>query len=313
MGEDEAPQRDAFRRVRLLDWVLHHLGVLAYFLILAVISVSYILFALSRGTDVALQPSAIPHAPLPPNRVDLLVEALAIDPASGQGEVEVIPKLVGDVGVPYGNTSRASVPIQLTIDGAAPPTEDISTGEVLPVTRSTILLGNSESITSFPFDSYNAHLFASAERTGAPSPTPIPVVIFPTPDGVSGYDIVFSGVSTGLPSTYGRNTEMRMDITRDDDVQAVTILVGSVSLASAAVLLILTTLVVLGRKANTIMGTVATTAIVPFALILFRDVIPDAPPVGVNYDIYVYYSSVVVAFLSFIVCVTHWLITRGSD
>jgi hypothetical protein len=296
-----------------MEWVLHHLGVIAYFVLLAAILVSYVLFAFSRGNDVRILPSAMPHGPLPPNRVDLVVEPLAVNASSGEGEVEVLPRLVGDLGVPYGNTSQASVPIRLTIDGAAPPTEDVSADEVLAVTKPTILLGNSASITSFPFDSYNSRLFANAERTDGPSPTQIPVVFVPTPQGVSGYDIVFSGVSSSSPSASGQNAQLMMDITRDDDTQAVTVLVGVISLVSAAVVLLLTTLVVLGRKPNKIDGTVVMTAVIPFALILLRQVIPDAPPVGVDYDIYVYYSAVIVTFLSFIVCAWKWLTTRGSE
>jgi hypothetical protein len=313
MGENEADHRDKPGRVRSLDRGLHRLGVLAYFAIVAGIAISYALFALSRGTDVTVKPSAIPRAPLPPNRVELLVEPISIDAASGEGQVEVIPKLVGDLGVPFGNTSEATVPIRLTIDGAQPPTEEVSAGEVLAVSKPTVLLGNSASLTAFPFDSYTAHLYASAERTGSPRPIPIPVVLFPTPESVSGYDIAFSGVSAHGDSDSVPRPEMILDITRDDDVQAVTVLVGIISLVSAAVVLMLTTLVVLGKKANKIDGTIVMTAVIPFALILLREVIPDAPPVGVDYDIYVYYSSVIAAFLAFIVCVTEWLINRGSD
>src|SRR5262249_43614333 len=144
-------------------------------------------------------------------------------------------------------------------------------------------------------------------------PTPIPVVFFPMPDGVSGYHLVFSGVSTRPASASGQNAELIMNVTRDDDVQAVTILIGIISLGSAAVVLIMATLVVLGRKPNKIDGTIVMAAIIPFALILLRDVIPDAPPVGVDFDVYVYYSSILVAFIAFIACATKWLTTRGSQ
>ena len=313
MKQDEAAEQDESRGVRPVAWVLHHLGVLTYFAIVAAIFISYVVFAFSRASDVTIRPSAVPHGPLPPNRVELLVEPLTINAVSGEGEVEVVPRLVGDVGVPFGNTSEATVPIQLTIDGATPPTENVSAGEILSVTKPTILLGNSASIKSFPFDSYNARLLASAESTGGAGPTPIPVVFFPVRDGVAGYHLVFSGVATRPSAASGQNVELIMDITRDDDIQAVTMLVGIISLGSALVVLAMATLVVLGRKPNKIDGTIVMAAIIPFALILLRDVIPDAPPVGVDFDIYVYYSSVIVAFLSFIVCATKWLTTRGSS
>jgi hypothetical protein len=286
---------------------LHHVGALIFFVVLAVIATSYTLFAFSRGNDVTVKPSAVPRAPLPPNRVELVVEPIELDPLSGTGEVEVIPKLVGDVGVPYGNTSQASVPMRLTIDGATPSTEDVPAGEVLAITRPTILLGNSASIDSFPFDSYNTHLFASAERTSGPSPTPIPVVFVPFPEGVSGYDAVFSGVSTGQGSGSGQNAQMVMDFTRDDDAIAVTIFVGIISVVSAAVVLFVAAAVALGRMDRKLGRTVVMATAATFSLIALRQVIPDAPHVGVDYDIFAYYSTVIAAFLSFIVCVIRWL------
>jgi hypothetical protein len=72
-------------------------------------------------------------------------------------------------------------------------------------------------------------------------------------------------------------------------------------------------LVMLGRRPNTTSGTLVLFAVFPFALILLRQVVPNAPPVGVDYDVYVYYWTVIAAFLSFVGCAVKWLTTPGAE
>jgi hypothetical protein len=100
---------------------------------------------------------------------------------------------------------------------------------------------------------------------------------------------------------------MVLDFTRDDDAIAVTIFVGLISVVSAAVVLFVAAAVALGRMDRKLGRTVVMATAATFSLIALRQVIPDAPHVGIDYDIFAYYSTVIAAFVSFIVCVIRWL------
>jgi hypothetical protein len=288
-------------------------AAIIYLVVIVTIGLSYLLFGLSRGGDITIQPSAKPRPPLAASRIELFVTPSSIDAQLGQGTVQVVPRLFGAIGSPYGNTSRALVPIRLTIDGAEPPTQQIPAGDVLGVSQTTVLLENAGSLKAFPFDSYTSYLTASAERTDGATPRTIPVVIYPSEPGVPGFDITFTGAPPGQPAGRAQGSQVVMHVTRDDDVEAVTILVAGMMVLSALVVLGMSWLVMLGRRPNTTSGTLVLFAVFPFALILLRQVVPNAPPVGVDYDVYVYYWTVIAAFLSFVGCAVKWLTTPGSE
>ncbi len=282
--------------------------------VVVVLASLYLVFAFARSSSVVVTQPGVEHPPS--SRIDLYVYSLNVDPENNNLHVELFPVPRGAVGSALGLTGRASETFQLFVDGAEPPERTIEAGSVIERSDATIGVSDVTPIVNFPFDSYGGLIEASAKlkEPSATGSSNIPVIVHPEPPGVAGYNMLFSSppgfsAPAALASGHWRTT---LNVTRDDDVRLITILVGAILVCSALALLMVCTAIMSGRrKVSTDM--LAWMAIFPFALITIRGVIPGAPPVGVNFDVVAYYWPVSVAFLTLIATVVRWLATRGAE
>jgi hypothetical protein len=286
---------------------------LAFFVVVVLFGLGYVAFALTRSSSVVVHPGSSVTGSLPRSRIDLYMTPVAIDPENSQIEFDVYPVFLGSIGGQLGTAARASVPLTLYVDGSATPEQTLHKGELLGRFGIKIVLREATGLSSFPFDSYRAQLVASARQ--ARSSAPIPVVIYAQPPGVAGYIATFQRAPGFAPQAglSSGNWRTAVAVRRDMDVKAVTFLVAFVMIFSGLAVLSVGFTIIVGRRKAQTGDSLAWLALFPFALIVLRDVIPVAPPVGVDFDVIAYYWPVAIGFLIFIGCVIRWLATPGAD
>jgi hypothetical protein len=287
-----------------------------FFVVVALLGLSYVAFALTRSSNIAVSQDQKIQRVAPASGVELHINPIQIDVLNGTMEVAVHPELRGTIGTPIGSVSRATTSFTLFIDGATSPEQKFVPGEIVQDFDAVVSLDEVRSVTSFPFDQYSGTIVASADTTAtaaAPS-KPIPLVIQVDPPGVDGFTLTFTSPRS-TPETLAvgpGQEETTVSVARDDNVRFVTFLVALVLIASALAVLAVGSVVVLGRRRVTV-EMMAWMAIFPFALIVLRDVVPGNPPSGVAFDIIAYYWTIALVFFVFITCVCRWLITRDAD
>jgi hypothetical protein len=172
----------------------------------------------------------------------------------------------------------------------------------------------------FPFDRYSTNLngFISFRIKGSNTQSTqddvwksFPVKVVPYTASLSGWSSVFSwssykgqSVEETFNSASGFVTEISLERTNLN--KALVFLIGFIFIGGGLSMLLLFRSILLSRRPPTLSGLIwsGSTA---FTMIQTRTIIPGAPRVGVKFDLFIFYPSLVICFISGGLMFYHWV------
>jgi len=172
----------------------------------------------------------------------------------------------------------------------------------------------------FPFDRYSANLNGVIQFRVKGSQTSttdddlwesLPVKVVPYTASLSGWSSVFrwsnyngQSVASTFNSGAGFTTDISLERTNLNKV--LLFLIGFIFIGGGLSMLLLFRSILLSRRPPTLSGLIwsGSTA---FTMIQTRTIIPGAPRVGVKFDLFVFYPSLVICFISGGLMFYHWV------
>jgi hypothetical protein len=246
------------------------------------------------------------------DEVGLNLSANEIDVQNGVFSLTATPQLSGTRGVPLKNGSFFLQQIFYSFDVFTGPTlVDPGAGELVggkPV--SVRLEGNSE---NYPFDKYQAKFVATALMRGTDQ-APVGLHIRDNASSISGYKINSRYLAFDDES-------LSKSKIKEDRAQGLGLIQWRISRSNSAIysVFLLALLMIVGGFASVLMtfsvakgarppsvGALIWLAAFLFALFQVRDQLPGTPPIGIRFDTFIFFPTILLLVLLILVNVLMW-------
>ena len=235
-------------------------------------------------------------------------------------DLVVTPELAGDLGTALATGSYVESPISFLFDAYSEQTRwSPNPGEIQGAMPLSLRLTGE--IDSYPFDEYQAQLFASVQERESTNSTSIPLLMYDQQEEVTGLSISSSQVAFLSGETNDEAIELdrgsgvaslEWSITRSLGAILIVILMGTLIVVGAAVSVMITISILRGKRPPSI-NSLSWLAAFLFALFSVRSQLPGSPPSGIVFDVIVFYPTVLILVLLIAVNVASWVARDDWD
>ena len=246
------------------------------------------------------------------DEVGLNLSTNEIDVQNGVFGLTATPQLSGSRGVPLKNGSFFLQQIFFSFDVFSGPTlVDPGAGELVggkPV--SVRLEGNSE---NYPFDNYHAKFVATALMRGTDQ-EPVGLNIRDNASAISGYKInarylAFDDESQSTTKIKEDRTQglglVEWQISRSNSAIFSVFLLALLMIVGALASVLMTISIAKGKRPPSVAALIWLAAFL-FALFQVRDQMPGRPPIGIRFDIFIFFPTILLLILLIMVNVLMW-------
>jgi len=175
-----------------------------------------------------------------------------------------------------------------------------------------VILGADGSVSSYPFDSYDAELYVRAESVqretggGWTVNGPIPVGTEGA-GGLSGWDVALT-----MPTSMEDGAQVSLHVVRAFSTKLFAIVLLITMTALAIVALLIALLVASGRRRMEV-ALLGWLGSLLFALPLLRNSLPNAPPIGASIDILLFLWVLLAAMAAMILAAVTWTRAKKAE
>lgn len=250
----------------------------------------------------------------------LNLNVVSVNPNENTLDLIVLPKLAGDLGGALSTGSYVEKPISFIFDAYSEQTRwSPDAGEIQSgMPMALRLIGD---VDSYPFDRYQAQLFASVQERQTYSTSAIPLLIHDMQEEITGLSISSAQKAFLSSSTNPKTIEtdrasgianIEWNISRSPGVVLIVLLLGTLIFTGALVSILITVAILRGKRPPSI-NSLGWLAAFLFALFSVRAQMPGSPPSGVLFDVIVFYPAVLVLVLLIAVNVASWVARDDWD
>lgn len=235
-------------------------------------------------------------------------------------DIVVTPELAGDLGTSLATGSYVEAPISFLFDAYSEQTRwSPNPGEIQGAMPISLRLTGE--VDTYPFDLYEAQLFASVLERESANSVSIPLLMHDKQEEVTGLSISSSQVAFLSMDTNPESIEadrasgvanIEWSITRSLGVILIVLLLGALIITGAAVSVLITVSILRGKRPPSI-NSLGWLAAFLFALFSVRSQLPGSPPSGILFDVIVFYPSVLILVLLIAVNVASWVARDDWD
>lgn len=284
--------------------------------------VSYLAALIVFGSSAGYQTDAYLEKPISSDQsaVTLNLDLVEVDPNQNTMDLTATPQLYGELGEPLASGSYVETPLTFVFDAYseqtrwAPNPGDIQAA--MPITLR--LIGE---VDNYPFDTYEAQLFAAVQERESAQSIAIPLFIHDLQEQIPGLSI--SSVQNAFLSNETNDESIELDrsnglasvaweIGRSPGVVLIVVLLAALILTGAFVSILITVAILRGKRPPSI-NSLGWLAAFLFALFSVRAQLPGAPPSGVLFDVVIFYPTVLVLVLLIAVNVAAWVSREDWD
>jgi hypothetical protein len=244
---------------------------------------------------------------VPQDHLEAQARTVSFDPTKGDLVLRVEVRPSGALAAPDGVSVTRPVSIDV-VGGTGKASYRYNPGDRIgPV---DVTVGAFGDVNSYPFDSYTSSLDFDAtaspppatDQTGAaPDDTPTQLVFDGT---LSGYRVKANPLATGPDEPNVLAVDLTINRAPVTSAFAILILVLEVLLAGAAAAL---ALYIVRRRRRVEIPMLTWLAALLFAMIPLRNAMPNAPPIGAEIDVIVFFWAETVVALTLVTVLITWL------
>ncbi len=250
----------------------------------------------------------------------LNMDLVSVDPNDSTLELLAVPRLFGDLGQGLETGSYVEQPISFIFDAYSEQTRwSPNPGEIQAAMPMKLrLLGE---VDTYPFDSYEAQLFASIQARESDQSQAPPLFVHDLQEEIPGLSISSTQEAFLAAETNDATIEndratgvanLKWNITRSSGVILIVVLLAALILTGAVVSVFITVAILRGKRPPSI-NSLGWLAAFLFALFSVRANLPGSPPNGVLFDVIVFYPTVLVLVLLIAVNVSSWVAREDWD
>jgi hypothetical protein len=235
-------------------------------------------------------------------------------------DLVVTPELAGDLGTSLATGSYVETPLSFLFDAYSEQTRwSPNPGEIQGAMPMSLRLTGE--VDNYPFDVYEALLFASVQERESANPNAIPLLMHDKQEEVTGFSIssrqeAFLSSDTNPESIEADRASgvasLEWSITRSLGAILIVVLMGALIVIGAAVSILITISILRGKRPPSI-NSLSWLAAFLFALFSVRSQLPGSPPSGILFDVIVFYPSVLILVLLIAVNVASWVARDDWD
>jgi hypothetical protein len=252
--------------------------------------------------------------------VALNLDIVSINPNENTLDLLAVPRLSGDLGQTLATGSYVEKPISFIFDAYSEQTRwSPNPGDIQAAMPMKLrLIGD---LDKYPFDSYEAQLFASVQARESQESLSIPLLINDLKEEIPGLNVKSSQVAFLSSETSDSTIEndrstgvanLNWSVSRSTGVILIVVLLAMLILTGAVVSVFITIAILRGRRPPSI-NSLGWLAAFLFALFSVRAQLPGAPPSGVLFDVVIFYPTVLVLVLLIAVNVSAWVAREDWD
>lgn len=250
----------------------------------------------------------------------LKLDVVEVNPNDNKMDLIVVPKLAGELGGPLSTGSYVEKPISFIFDAYSEQTRwSPDAGEIQSGMPMSLRLTGE--VDTYPFDSYQAQLFASVQERETSNTKAIPLLMHDMQEEVSGLNVRSSQVAFLSEKTNKRSIDndrasgvanVEWFVSRSAGVILIVLLMGGLIVTGAMVSVLITVAILRGKRPPSI-NSLGWLAAFLFALFSVRAQLPGDPPSGVLFDVIIFYPAVLILVLLIAVNVAAWVARDDWD
>ena len=250
----------------------------------------------------------------------LNLDIVAVNINDNTLDLVVTPELAGDLGTTLATGSYVETPISFLCDAYSEQTRwSPNPGEIQGAMPMSLRLTGE--VDNYPFDVYEALLFANVQERESSNSNAIPLLINDKQEEVTGFSISSSQQAFLSSDTNAESIEadrasgvasLEWSISRSLGAILIVVLMGALIVIGAAVSVLITISILRGKRPPSI-NSLSWLAAFLFALFSVRSQLPGSPPSGVLFDVIVFYPAVLILVLLIAVNVASWVARDDWD
>ena len=248
------------------------------------------------------------------------MDVVSVNPNDNTLELLAVPKLAGDLGQALATGSYVEKPVSFIFDAYSEQTRwSPNPGDIQAAMPMKLrLLGE---VDTYPFDSYEAQLFASVQARESAQTEALPLFVNDLQEEIPGLAVKSSQVAFLASETNDSTIEndratgvanLKWNISRSSGVILIVVLLAALIVTGAVVSVFITVAILRGKRPPSI-NSLGWLAAFLFALFSVRAQLPGSPPSGVLFDVVIFYPTVLVLVLLIAVNVSAWVAREDWD